>query len=274
MVKRIIESIFEHKELNGYTFFAHNLGRFDALFLIRAAVEMEGITIKPIWEDNSIISMTVKHNKSKIKIKILDSIQFIKGSLREILESFNCNVRKDYFPYRFVNKNNLFYKGPKPNISYYDEIPYDAYEKIPLQWDIKAETLNYLDSDIKGLLEFITKFSASTFKNYSLNITKFSTAPALSLGIFTSGYYEEDKNKIKMVKGKVEEDIRQSYFGGNVVVYNNEIFKGFGYDMNAQYPKAMLKDMPVGNPIYTTDQNLDNIFGFVYGKVTAPSAEF
>lgn len=35
----------------------------------------------------------------------------------------------------------------------------------------------------------------------------------------------------------------------------------------------MLEDMPVGNPIYTTEKNLDNIFGFVYGKVIAPSAE-
>ena len=31
--------------------------------------------------------------------------------------------------------------------------------------------------------------------------------------------------------------------------------------------------MPVGNPIYTTDKNLENIFGFVFGKITAPSAE-
>lgn len=273
VVKRTIESIFEHPELDGYTFFAHNLGRFDSLFLIRAAVEMEDITIKPIWKDNSIISLSIKHKKSKQKIKILDSIQFIKGSLREILESFNCKVRKDYFPYRFVNKNNLFYKGPKPNISYFDNTPSEAYDKIPLQWDLKAETLNYLESDIKGLLEFITKFSESTFKNYSLNITKFSTAPAVSLGIFTSGFYDEDKNKIKMVKGKVEEDIRQSYFGGNVEVFVNETFQGFGYDMNSQYPKAMLNDMPVGNPIYTTDKNLENIFGFVYGKVTPPSVE-
>ena len=31
--------------------------------------------------------------------------------------------------------------------------------------------------------------------------------------------------------------------------------------------------MPVGNPVYSTDKNLDNIFGFVYGKVTGPSED-
>ena len=36
---------------------------------------------------------------------------------------------------------------------------------------------------------------------------------------------------------------------------------------------AMLEDMPISNLIYTTEKNLNNIFGFVYGKVIAPSAE-
>ena len=91
------------------------------------------------------------------------------------------------------------------------------------------------------------------------------------MGIFTSGYYDERQNRIKMIKGQVEDDIRMSYFGGNVDVLVNEITEGYLYDMNSQYSHGMLKDMPVGNPVYSTDKNLDNIFGFVFGKVTAPS---
>ena len=144
---------------------------------------------------------------------------------------------------------------------------------MPAEWDIRGETLSYLESDIQGLLEFITKFSTITFKEYSLNITKFTTAPSLAMGIFTSGYYNESKNTIKMIKGQVEEDIRMSYFGGNVDIFVNEINEGYLYDMNSQYPYAMLNDMPIGNPVYSTDKNLDNIFGFVYGKVTAPSSD-
>ena len=45
-------------------------------------------------------------------------------------------------------------------------------------------------------------------------------------------------------------------------VFFNEISSGFYYDMNSQYPNAMLNDMPIGNPTYTTDKNLDNIFGW------------
>lgn len=46
-------------------------------------------------------------------------------------------------------------------------------------------------------------------------------------------FYDEVHNlNIKMIKGKVEEDIRHSYFGGNVGVYANEISEGFLYDIN------------------------------------------
>lgn len=86
-----------------------------------------------------------------------------------------------------------------------------------------------------------------------------------------SGFYNSNSNSIKMIKGNVEKDIRNGYFGGNVDVFINEIDNGFFYDMNSQYPKAMLEDMPVGNPILTTETDLFKIFGFVYGEIISPS---
>jgi hypothetical protein len=85
-----------------------------------------------------------------------------------------------------------------------------------------------------------------------------------------SGFYNSNSKSIKMIKGNIEKDIRNSYFGGNVDVFINEIYNGFYYDMNSQYPRAMLEDMPVGNPIFTTETDLFKIFGFVYGEITAP----
>ncbi len=35
----------------------------------------------------------------------------------------------------------------------------------------------------------------------------------------------------------------------------------------------MLKPMPVGEPIYTTNTNLNELFGFIEAKVTAPSKD-
>jgi len=48
VVKRIIDCIFEYEELNGYTFYAHNLGRFDSVFLIKSTLLLNDINIEPI----------------------------------------------------------------------------------------------------------------------------------------------------------------------------------------------------------------------------------
>lgn len=79
---------------------------------------MENIQIDSFWKDNKILKITINHKILKRKIKLLDSNLFIIGSLRDLLKSFNCKVKKDYFPVRFVNKNNLFYTGYKPAISF------------------------------------------------------------------------------------------------------------------------------------------------------------
>ncbi|RKP33912.1 hypothetical protein BJ085DRAFT_43042 [Dimargaris cristalligena] len=75
---------------------------------------------------------------------------------------------------------------------------------------------------------------------------------------------------IPVISGIVEKDIRKGYYGGVVQVVQHKINDGYYYDMNSQYPKAMLNDMPTGKPIFTTETNLDNIFGFVYAHITAP----
>jgi len=117
----------------------------------------------------------------------------------------------------------VFYIGNKPEKKYYENISLKNYNEIPNNnWNVKDETLRYLKSDIEGLLEILLKFSKNIFENYSLNISNYPTLPSLSLSIYTSSFYNES-NKIKMIKGQVEKDIRKSYFGGNVDVYINEL---------------------------------------------------
>ena len=93
---------------------------------------------------------------------------------------------------------------------------------------------------------------------------------AFAFAVYISNYIPKNSG-IKMVKGEIEKEIRSSYFGGNVEVYSNELSNGYLYDINSQYPAAMLQDMPVGNPVFSLETNLDKIFGFVYGEITAPS---
>jgi hypothetical protein len=135
----------------------------------------------------------------------------------------------------------------------------------------KKNTLSYLKSDLEGLLEAIVKFRNNVFNKYSLNITNFKTLPGLALAAYGSSYLPDNlKSELKVIKGELESEIRTAYFGGNVDVFINSISDGYYYDMNSQYSKAMLNDMPVGNPVLSFEKDLNKIFGFVYGTITCP----
>jgi len=138
---------------------------------------------------------------------------------------------------------------------------------------MRAETLKYLKSDVEGLLEAIFKFRDSIHDKYNLNITKFKTLPGLALAVYTSKDLPNNlKPSLKMIKGSLEKKkIRSSYFGGNVEVYINKISGGYFYDMNSQYPKAMLFDMLIGNPVLSLEKDINKIFGFIYGEITCPN---
>lgn len=257
--------------LNGYTFYIHNLGRFDSIFIIKSLVLNNDMIITPIWKENAIISLTLSFNN--VKIVLLDSLQLISGSLDNILKSYNCNVQKGCFPHKFVNKDNLYYIGDIPSKDFYNNIPELEYSAVPKDsWDLRKETLKYLKSDVEGLLEALTKFSKLIFSKYQLNTTKFKTLSGLALAAYGSSYIPDNlKKDIKMIKGELERELRSAYFGGNVEVYINEISKGYLYDLNSQYPKAMLQDMPIGSPVLSLETDLNKIFGFVYGEITCPN---
>lgn len=126
-INRFFSDILINNNLNGYTIYVHNLGRFDSIFIIKSLVNNSKFSIVPIWKDNSILSLTLKYNQ--IEIILLDSLQLIPGSLDNILNSFNCKIKKGKFPYRAVNSKTLFYIGNKPAKTLYDNISDQEYLK-------------------------------------------------------------------------------------------------------------------------------------------------
>lgn len=270
-INRFFYNILMNYDLDGYTIYAHNLGRFDSIFIIKSLVLNKDINIKPVWKDNSILSLTIEHLNTKIIL--LDSLQLIPDKLENILNSFNSKFKKGNFPHNFVNKKNLFYKGIKPSKDFYNNISELEYSEIPENnWNLKKETLSYLKSDVEGLLDVAIKFNRVIFKKYNLNMTKFKTLPSLALAVYRSSYLPENiRSELKILKGEIEREIRTSYFGGNVEIFMNETSNSYLYDLNSQYSKAMLNDMPVGNPILSLETNLNSIFGFTQGEITCPN---
>ncbi|KAF8587555.1 hypothetical protein K439DRAFT_1337705, partial [Ramaria rubella] len=133
----MFEELFKLK-VKGYTIYAHNLGRFDSIFLIKELAELDYV-VSPTWKDNAILKIKVFDPKSKQTVTLLDSINLFNTSLKNLLISFECEISKGQFPHLFVRRENLNYIGNKPDIKYfeYSNISPKDYDAIPIQWSLK-----------------------------------------------------------------------------------------------------------------------------------------
>jgi hypothetical protein len=270
LVKSIFKDIFDNNN-DGYTFYAHNLSKFDAIFLLKCLRSLD-FKLSPKFKDNGVFMCKITNTFTKKSIKILDSQLIFNTSLREVCKNFNTVVQKGIFPYKFVNKDNLFYIGDKPAFKYYRDINKKDWDEIPNNnWNIKTETLKYLKSDLIGLLDSLFIFSNFIFNKYNANVTNYPTLPSLARGVYLSKFHKYDYN-IKIIKGGCESDIRSGYYAGLNQIFHHEIKHGFMYDMVSQYPYVMKNfPMPVGNPTLTIEKNLEKIFGWSYCRITAPT---
>lgn len=127
-------------------------------------------------------------------------------------------------------------------------------------------------------------FNELIYNKFQININKALTGPSLSMRVFKTHYLKS--NTIYQILGKVEYDIRQSYSGGAVDVYEPHNLdlntsqnmgpvltlnkKGkyvvlYYYDVNSLYPYVMAnKIMPIGKPI-AFEGNIRNIEPDAYG---------
>lgn len=95
---------------------------------------------------------------------------------------------------------------------------------------------------------------------------------SLSSKIYYSHYYK-DECKLPILTGYLEKSLRESFYGGLSDVirpFANKNIKSF--DFVSMYPSVMVeKAFPVGNPIFTTNKNLDQLFGVVEAIIIAPA---
>jgi hypothetical protein len=127
-------------QFKGYTFYTHNFGRYDSIFLIKILKEFnirksyEYYKLSTICRDNKILKLTIsvkrslsdrKQSKTTVRkdpgyntITIVDSLNLLNQSLDKLCESFGVEVVKGKFPHNFVNRDTLNYVGNTPDFSY------------------------------------------------------------------------------------------------------------------------------------------------------------
>jgi len=267
---------------SGTTFYvyAHNLSGFDGILLMKHLLNYTGAKVEPLMFNGKLISFKFKFNGKTIIFK--DSFLMLPMSLRALCKAFDISMDKGHFP---VLLDNIMYEGVIPHFSYWTDMSFETYQSLSNKykdkiWSYKDESIKYCQIDCKVLFIIIQKFNELVFNEFSVNINKTLTLPALAMVIFKTLYMPKDT--IYQLLGKVDAYLRQSYTGGAVDAYiphnrvtDSGLFeKLYYYDVNSLYPFVMSSiKMPVGKPIAFEGniRSIDsNAYGFFYCKITSP----
>lgn len=233
------------KQYFGYNHYAHFGGKFDFLWLLDS-LRNYNYNYDIIDVNGKILQIEVfKNSNARLKgksINFTDSYALLPKKLSEITESFKVEHNK-------ISVN--FFDTEKEN-----------YKDKWKHWKLFQEYLKY---DCLGLYESIKEFEKIVNKyGGKINLTIAST----SLNIFKNRYL---KNYIFSLKDivigkdifnkpiilKVEELIRDYYFGGRTEIFKRYIEYGFYYDVNSLYPFVMLQKMPISEPKYLRVENIN-----------------
>jgi hypothetical protein len=279
MFKNCFDDMLNH---NNYTWYAHNLSGFDAVFILKILLQNYTNT-KVQYKDGKPLSIKVslttkdnKTNKNKTKkIVFKDSYKIQPMSLINLIKAYEITTQKLIFPYKMLRIDNLNYDGKLPDKSFYENISDLDYQKLvdefkDKNWNLKYELLKYMKNDILSLYQIIDIFSKEMYDLENLNITSVSTLSSIALKIYLTNYYNKKKTPIHIPRHANYLDIKNAYFGGRVEVFKGYVENIYIYDIVSLYPSCMLKNLPIGNISNSTDTNIDNYFGFCFASVNVP----
>lgn len=129
--------------------------------------------------------------------------------------------------------------------------------------------MKYLEADLVSLKQVITVFAKDIHKLETLNVTKTPTISSLAFKALTINYFKP--GLLYQIKQQAYKDMRRALYGGVCEAYNLVSNKKiYVYDLNSSYPASMLLPMPVGKPVFSTENCLDSYFGIVYAEVETP----
>jgi len=119
------------RKYNGYKIYAHNLAKFDIIFLLKYILKLG--SINPIIHSGKIISLSVNYGDYQVEFK--DSLLLLLGSLDSLSKSFKVEDKKSIFPHLFVNENNLNYIGEVPTFNSFMKVTNDQYNEYKTKFN-------------------------------------------------------------------------------------------------------------------------------------------
>lgn len=196
--------------LSKSTFYAHNAGKYDAIFIEKYMFELKKLHTSKIQQGLRIMQLYY----NQIEITFRDSLFFIPTSLRSMSTDFGIReLKKGFFPHKLVtecflqeaSKSNFIVCTPDK--SYFEEdLSFYNFEKekeelnIFLQkfsenkfWDMKSDAIDYCISDTILLAEVLKTFREKTFEITSkeFDVLNYITLPSAVMKYYLSTFLPE-----------------------------------------------------------------------------------
>lgn len=218
---------------NPGTYVAHNAQSFDSHLLIQQFICRTDLSFKfSAVNGNKILSALITSKgsnlkkKSKVCIRLIDSLCFLPFGLRKFSKTFGVSTVKGYFPYRFATEigPTLSYVGVLPPRTYFD-IPlsdeksfedwYKSVESLP--YNLADEMLKYCVDDVRLLKLGCESFRGSFLKATGVDpFSKCTIAGACST-VFNSRFLHA--GSMEILKVGLDRRFRKHFVGGRTEVF-------------------------------------------------------
>lgn len=205
-------------------------------------------------------------------ITLWDLINFAPGTLRKVAKSYGVRAAKGVFPHKFMSWRTLHYIGPWPEdpLQFFfdrdlpEAVDWLASPEKPEIFDVEKLCCEYLDNDVRCLLQVFVKLNDVDRARYNTDAVNFITGPqeayTIALAAIPAGV--ELHIPVHRVEARA---LRAAYFGGFSQVFQLEadfrhLPPGRGgriYDANWLYPSILVSyKMPYGSTRWMTAEEL------------------
>ena len=237
------------RKYKGFIAYAHNLSRFDIVFLFNhlSTLKLSGFKVKILKKEEQIISINISNRQKNISLTIRDSYLLLPSSLSKLSANFKVETPKLVEPVLTGGGAITKPQFAMTDLSHYNK-DIERISDFNL-WKIKIQ--KYCEVDCIALHQVLVKFNSLIHEKWGLNINKYPTIPSLAFAIYRTHYMSE--GLIPLTNGQVFDFIKESFTGGSTEMYIPSVPEGkkiYCYDVNSLYPYVMLNNMyPVGDII-------------------------